>query len=94
MKRSPTLLRLSALALVLSLTATPAFAGSRAGLPVKTPNLLAWLSQALERFIPAPEEGRSTIDPDGEDGTSSTPTPEDDSDGRWTIDPNGGNPNG
>lgn len=72
MKRPPTPLRLSALVLVLTLTAAPAFAGSHAGLPVKTPNLLVWLSQALERFIPAQDEGRSTIDPDGKDGTSST----------------------
>lgn len=35
MKRSPTLVRLSALVLVLTLTAVPAFAGSRAGLDTR-----------------------------------------------------------
>jgi hypothetical protein len=97
MKRSPTLLRLSALVLVLTLTTAPAFAGSRAGLPVKTPSLLSWLSQTLERFIPALAEGRAGLDPNGGPGdepTTSTPAPEDDSDGRSTIDPDGKGPNG
>lgn len=90
-----TRLRLSTLALILTLTALPAFASGRPSLPTKAPNLSAWIWQALTRLVPALDEGRSTIDPNGGDGTTSTsPAPEDEGDGRWTIDPDGRGPNG
>ena len=89
-----TRLRLSALALILTLTALPVFAAGRPPLPTKTPKLFAWFKQTLERLVPALNEGRSTIDPDGSDGTSTSPAPENENDGRWTIDPDGRGPNG
>lgn len=79
-----TRLRLSAIALVLTLSALPAFAGERAALPTKAPNLLAWAWQALERFFPALNEGRGTIAPDREDGMSTIAAPEVGKDGRST----------
>lgn len=87
-----TRLHLSALALILTLTALPASASGHLPLPTKTPNLFSWFRQAFNRLVPALDEGRSTIDPDGGDVTSTSPPPEDENDGRWTIDPNGSDP--
>ncbi len=90
-----TRLRLSALALLLTLTALPAFAGQQAARPAKTPSLLTWVWQALGRITSALDEGRGTMDPNGEAPTTqSTPAPEDGNDGRGTIDPNGSDPKG
>jgi len=90
-------LRLSLLALALTLFALPAFAGGRAGVPAKAPSGLDRVWQALVRLVPALAEGRGTLDPNGGDGSgtaTANPVPEDQSDGRGTIDPNGSDPNG
>lgn len=94
MKR--TRLRLAALALILALTALPSFAGERAPRPAKASSLLTWVWQALAQLVPALDEGRGTMDPNGDSPTTtqSTPSPEDDNDGRGTMDPDGSGPNG
>ena len=94
MKR--TRLRLATLALILTLTALPALAGERAPRPAKASSLLTWILQTLGRLVPALDEGRAGMDPNG-NGPTTTPTspsPEDDNDGRGTIDPNGSDLNG
>lgn len=94
MKR--TRLRLATVALILTLSALPASAGEQAPRTAKVPSLLTWAWQTLARLVPALDEGRGTIDPDGGGSTptSTSPLPEDDNDGRGTIDPNGSDPNG
>lgn len=89
-------LRLAVLALTLTLTALPAFAGERSHRLAKNPSLLTWAWQTLGRLVPVLDEGRGTIDPngDGPTTTSTSPPPEDDNDGRGTMDPNGSDPNG
>jgi hypothetical protein len=88
-------LLLSALALILTLSALPTFAGERAAQSAQTPSLLTWVWQAIERFVPAVDQGRAGMDPNGGDPTTPTsPSSEADNDGRGTIDPNGSDPNG
>jgi hypothetical protein len=90
-------LRLSLLALVLTLFALPAFAGGRAAVPAKVPSGLDRVWLALVRLVPALAEGRGTIDPNGGDGSgtaTTNPLPEDQSDTRQSLDPNGSDPNG
>lgn len=90
-----TRLRPTALALILTLTALPAVAGKGPPRPSKAPSLLTWVLQAFERLLPAIAEGGHGMDPNGGDGpaTSTTPAPEDDNDGRGTMDPDGSDPN-
>ncbi len=89
-----TRLRLATLALILTLSTLPAVAAERATRPAKSPSLFAWVLQTLERFVPALGEGRGGIDPDGGGGAPAAPAPQDENDGRWTIDPDGGDLNG
>ena len=90
-------LRLALLTLALTLFTLPAFAGGRGAVPAKVPSGWDGVWQALVRLVPARAEGRSTIDPNGGDGSgtaAASPDPGDPSDGRWTIDPNGSDPKG
>jgi hypothetical protein len=84
-------------ALVLLLAAvllcSPAFAlDGRAARGERGPDLFASLWRLFGSLMSVIEKGRSTIDPNGAAAPSPDPeenTSDEDSEGRWTIDPNG-----
>lgn len=75
--------RACTLLLAAALSAAPVLAGGHdlARSPREVRSVFASLWQALGTFLPALTKGRDTIDPDGAAG--------DETDGRWSIDPNG-----
>ncbi|HYO11930.1 MAG TPA: hypothetical protein VE685_01900 [Thermoanaerobaculia bacterium] len=75
------------------LSCSPAFAlDGRTARGERGPDLFASVWRLLGSLLSVVEKGRSTIDPDGAAApapNSEESTSDDDSEGRWTIDPNG-----
>lgn len=92
MKR--TLARTSVLLLLALVISTPSFAAGHSPGPQEGSGFLSGVWQFLGSLLPGFDKARGSMDPDGtpapppEGGTNTTP-PEDDGDGRASLDPNG-----